>query len=47
MIRWQPRKPGILRRIETAIAATLGLIALGIVLQGARVIFHFITGEAL
>lgn len=47
MIQWQPRKPGLWRRIETAIAATLGLIFLGLVLQGARVVLHVITGEAL
>lgn len=46
MIDWQPRKPGLWRRIETAIGWSLGMVALGFAIQIGRTVLHVITGEA-
>lgn len=47
MIQWQPRKfTGLARRINTAIAWSFGMVALGLAIQVARAVLHIILGSA-
>lgn len=46
MIQWQPRKSTLWRRVESAFAWAVWMIALGLAVQVARAAFHVMTGAA-
>lgn len=41
-----PARPSLARRINTAIAWSFGMVALGFAIQIARAALHVITGKA-